>query len=1088
MVAFGDPARARSNIAAWNLINQVNGLNREIAIRQLRLATGKQQPRVEDGASFFAIWNKMRNQVRGKEMALDNVGDAKDELSLAEAGMLRVDELLGRMRDLVVRSGNDSLTAEQREDIRQELKTLYMAIGDTVKRTRFNEGGEGGDALLDGFSHTYQVGPNEPDKFEVKIQNIMAGVTGAFSPEMGEKMEKIQAALDGLSRHAGESVAAELRDFAEDLEGNIKWSIEKLANSFEDPKKFQSDFLISLSNLSIEEMEAMNGVFDDIFAGRVFGDSEDKFKDFLTSEELAPVFLDLSSTLSDLVANPVAMDSLAAELAELSTKLKNDDMEESVKAISDSINAINETFKTAATGLEGIIDNVFGSEAQRLTLAQDIVFFAQASPLATTNPNVQDALNQLALDVANDADGLPNFIEALGALSETDRQVALQALSSVATDSENGLAFHTAVVDLDGDGGPFGPSGNFVSYVLNIEEKTFTPTDDVNMVAVLTGAANAVAGTFPGTTAALNNVIGLMSDDSDINDDALAQAINIVGQQIVNETADNGNMSVVLADVADALSVQFPQVSSQVNNLAAALVAGNPQEIANAVSTLGGVIKSETGTSNFFTNPVSRGSIRNAFLAQTGTLEFARLSPVAQTLFTNMANSLVGTLDLNGPGGPLSPETPGTLGNFLPQANPATSTNLVAREILQAAFRAQTQTAEFASLSPETQQSFLAMADGLTTIADLHFEGAPFSQTPGTFGRTLTTGIKETDPATIPPEPDLDDVNLASMFQIVAGNVAEAFPDISGLLNNASILLTDDNDDNDELLGLTLQALGGAIEAATGGENVDGPARAELRRAFLEATASQAFDSLSFPGKAAYLTVAEQLGAYTTEQVQQLDTHLDTIAAAINPVATDLNEQLAALGQLFVDPAVGGEDRDTFIDGLTKISTEVPQLEGNADKLASFHNALDNLEDAAEANPSDVVGRLSRFLPKEFLDLFANPDPDVKDLGDCIRDMLKLEHNTDAMMLIGGADDAINFVKDELIHLAGSQTKLTGLENILSESIVSEDSVASRFGDADLAKEQAELTKLQLFSQLATAQSAAANVAPSQLIGGLIGR
>ncbi|MDP7130776.1 MAG: hypothetical protein QF437_09815 [Planctomycetota bacterium] len=651
MVAFGDPARARSNIAAWNLINQVNGLNREIAIRQLRLATGKQQPRMEDGASFFAVWNKMRNQVRGKEMALDNVGDAKDELSLAEAGMLRVDELLGRMRDLVIRSGNDSLTAEQREDIRQELKTLYMAIGDTVKRTRFNEGGEGGDALLDGFSHTYQVGPNEPDKFEVKIQNIMAGVTGAFSPEMGEKMEKIQAALDGLSRHAGESVAVELRDFAEDLEGNIKWSIEKLANSFEDPKKFQSDFLISLSNLSIEEMEAMNGVFDDIFAGRVFGDSEDKFKDFLTSEELAPVFLDLSSTLSDLVANPVAMDSLAAELAELSTKLKNDDMEESVKAISDSINAINETFKTAATGLEGIIDNVFGSEAQRLTLAQDIVFFAQASPLAATNPNVQGALNQLALDVANDADGLPNFIEALGALSETDRQVALQALSNVATDPENGLAFHPAVVDLDGQGSPFGPGGDFVSYVLNIEEKTFTPTDDVNMVAVLTGAANAVAGSFPGTTAALNNVIGLMSDNSDINDDALAQAINIVGQQIVNETADNGNMSVVLADVADALSVQFPQVSSQVGNLASALVAGNPQEIANAVSILGGVIESETGTSNFFTNPVSRGSIRNAFLAQTGTLEFARLSPVAQTLFTNMANSLVGTLDLNGPGG-----------------------------------------------------------------------------------------------------------------------------------------------------------------------------------------------------------------------------------------------------------------------------------------------------------------------------------------------------------------------------------------------------------------------------------------------------
>jgi flagellin-like hook-associated protein FlgL len=106
---------------------------------------------------------------------------------------------------------------------------------------------------------------------------------------------------------------------------------------------------------------------------------------------------------------------------------------------------------------------------------------------------------------------------------------------------------------------------------------------------------------------------------------------------------------------------------------------------------------------------------------------------------------------------------------------------------------------------------------------------------------------------------------------------------------------------------------------------------------------------------------------------------------------------------------------------------------------------------------------------------------------EAIHDFLKFENNTDAGILIGDLDDAINFVKDRLIDLGGVQTKLTSLLDILTASETAEDSVASRFGDADLAKEQVELAKLQLFSQLATAQAAAANTLPSQLIAGLFG-
>jgi flagellin len=194
-----------------SLINQANALNREIALRQLKIATGKAQPRTEDGASFFVLPNKMRNQVRGKAMALDNIGDAKDELSLAETGLIQIDDLLGNMRDIVVRGANDTLTSEQRDDIHRELMMLAMAIDEVAARTKFNEGAAGEMPLLDGsFGHTYQVGPNDEDKFHVEIGEF---TSEALHVNLAENEDDPEAGINVLD-NAGAKRSIALIDFA----------------------------------------------------------------------------------------------------------------------------------------------------------------------------------------------------------------------------------------------------------------------------------------------------------------------------------------------------------------------------------------------------------------------------------------------------------------------------------------------------------------------------------------------------------------------------------------------------------------------------------------------------------------------------------------------------------------------------------------------------------------------------------------------------------------------------------------------------------------------------------------------------------
>lgn len=570
--------------------------------------------------------------------------------------------------------------------------------------------------------------------------------------------------------------------------------------------------------------------------------------------------------------------------------------------------------------------------------------------------DVQNALNQLSLDIANGANGLPNFKEAVKLLDATGESIFRDVIQAAATDRQNGLSFHLAQ-DLDGPNGAFSPQNpnSFASFVANIAEQTPDPEDrnDVALAVVFQGVSGALGVQFPDISNRLNDVISVLADNDDSNDATLA----------------------------------------------------------NALLALGGEIESSTGTSRFFTNPVSRGSVRNAFLAQVGTPAFNALSPQLQQAYVDQANNLVGVLDLNGPGGPYSPD--------------------------------------------------------------------------GLFGN-LILNITELNPPEVPVGGENDDINMASMFQIVAGGIGPGFEDIAGLLNNASILLTDENDNNDQLLALTMQALGAAAEAVTGGNNVNGPARAELRRIFLEATASQQFDNLSLPAKAAYLTMAEAFGAFTADQIGQLDGAMDSLAGAmvLNPNA--IATELADVAQVLANELVSGAEKDSVINGLQRAAEA---LNDDDSRVAALRNAIDAPTNNDDKNPNDLVGLLGRHvsdLQNQAMDVVFDSVNGNTLLGG-LQDFVRISDTTDTMMLLSGVDNAIDFVKDQLNNLAGVQVKLTSLENILSTSMVAEESVASRFGDADLAKEQAELAKLQLFSQLATGQAAAANVAPSQLIGGLLG-
>ena len=103
--------------------------------------------------------------------------------------------------------------------------------------------------------------------------------------------------------------------------------------------------------------------------------------------------------------------------------------------------------------------------------------------------------------------------------------------------------------------------------------------------------------------------------------------------------------------------------------------------------------------------------------------------------------------------------------------------------------------------------------------------------------------------------------------------------------------------------------------------------------------------------------------------------------------------------------------------------------------------------------------------------------------GDLSVDSLSLTSHASAQAAIVAADAALTSVATAVNQLGIYQTQLSIREEILTQSINSNNAARSRIRDADFAREQSESIKLQILQQTAIAALAQANAAPQSVLG-----
>ena len=179
-----------TNVVSINAQRNLALSGGSLATSMQRLSSGLRVNSAKDDAAGLAIAERMSTQVKGLAVASRNANDGISLAQTAEGALGKVGDMLQRMRELAVQSGNATNSKTDREALQAELKQLRDEVDRVAKTTSFN-----GAKLLDGSftGAVFQVGANSGDNItvgalantkvtELGKANYGTGAGAAFAP------------------------------------------------------------------------------------------------------------------------------------------------------------------------------------------------------------------------------------------------------------------------------------------------------------------------------------------------------------------------------------------------------------------------------------------------------------------------------------------------------------------------------------------------------------------------------------------------------------------------------------------------------------------------------------------------------------------------------------------------------------------------------------------------------------------------------------------------------------------------------------------------------------------------------------------
>ncbi|GBD05680.1 Flagellin [bacterium HR20] len=152
--AITNGARIRTNTAAENAYNALDTANRSIALRQLRLSTGKRINSAADDVAGYITVRSLGERNSSLKAALNAVGDATNVTNIAQDGLDNITNLIMQIKEAVASAASGAMGTDEKVALAKAAYRFAQQIQTIVDATVF-----AGRQLLDGtFTASFVIG------------------------------------------------------------------------------------------------------------------------------------------------------------------------------------------------------------------------------------------------------------------------------------------------------------------------------------------------------------------------------------------------------------------------------------------------------------------------------------------------------------------------------------------------------------------------------------------------------------------------------------------------------------------------------------------------------------------------------------------------------------------------------------------------------------------------------------------------------------------------------------------------------------------------------------------------------------------
>jgi flagellin len=167
-----------TNISALHGLVNLNRAESDLNEASQRLSSGKKLNSAADDAAGLSIATRMTSQITSLNMAMKNTNDGISMLTTVESALGEISNMLQRMRELAVQSGNDINSGKDRTYLQDEINQFKTEISSISTNTQFN-----GTNVLDGTlqSKVIQTGMNSGQSITFSVDSVASTVLGSYT-------------------------------------------------------------------------------------------------------------------------------------------------------------------------------------------------------------------------------------------------------------------------------------------------------------------------------------------------------------------------------------------------------------------------------------------------------------------------------------------------------------------------------------------------------------------------------------------------------------------------------------------------------------------------------------------------------------------------------------------------------------------------------------------------------------------------------------------------------------------------------------------------------------------------------------------